>query len=353
MTTVTIRVLQAMAGAEQGGAEAFFERLVIALHRAGVQQHVLIRRNPERAERLRAAGLTPIELPFGGALDFSTKRQFAKEIAKFKPHVVMTWMNRATAMCPKGDFVHVARLGGYYDLKYYRSCDHLIGNTEDIVNYLVREGWPAEKAHYVPNFVDADPAVEPMPRAAHWTPNTAPLVVAMGRLHENKAFDTLIKAMGRVPNAYLWLAGDGPEREALEHLAQVEGIKPRTRFLGWQEDVSPLLAAADLFVCPSRHEPLGNVVLEAWACGTPVVAADSQGPGMLIDHGHTGILVPVDDVAAMAQGIAWMLDNPDAAGEMAAAGRAVFEQSYSAATVIARYQAFFHQVVAEAGLAEA
>ncbi|MGE4528110.1 MAG: glycosyltransferase [Rhodospirillaceae bacterium] len=350
---MTIRVLQAMAGAEQGGAEAFFERLVGALHRAGVQQHVLIRRNAERAARLREAGLAPIELPFGGAFDFTTKRQFAREIGKFKPHVVMTWMNRATAMCPAGDFVHVARLGGYYDLKYYRSCDHLIGNTEDIVNYLVREGWPAERAHYVPNFVEVDPQAAPMSRAAHYTPNTAPLVVAMGRLHENKAFDTLIKAMARVPNAYLWLAGDGPQRAALEQMAQVEGIKPRTRFLGWQKEVSPLLAAADLFVCPSRHEPLGNVVLEAWACGTPVVAADAQGPGMLIDHGRNGLLVPVDDVASMAQAIGWMLGNPDSAAEMAAAGRAAFEENYSSEIVIGRYRAFFDQVVAAAGIPDA
>lgn len=341
---MTMRVLQAMAGAEQGGAEAFFERLVIALHRDGLQQSVLIRRNPARAERLRAAGLTPVELPFGGALDFSTKRAFARELARFKPHVAMTWMNRATSMCPKGDFTHVARLGGYYDLKYYRSCDHLIGNTPDIVNYLVREGWAADRAHYVPNFVDVDPDAPPMSRAEHWTPPNAPLVVAMGRLHENKAFDTLIKAMARVPNAYFWLAGDGPEKEALEKLALAEGIKPRTRFLGWQEDVSPLLAAADLFVCPSRHEPLGNVVLEAWARGTPVVAADAQGPGMLIDHGRNGLLVPVDDPGAMAQAIAWMLDNPDASAAMAQAGREAFAKDYSAPIVISRYRAFFEQV---------
>lgn len=350
---MTVRVLQAMAGAEQGGAEAFFERLVCALHRDGLQQHVLIRRNPARAERLKAAGLTPVELPFGGAFDFTTKRQFAREIARFKPHVVMTWMNRASAMCPKGNFVHVARLGGYYDLKYYQGCDHLIGNTPDIVNYLVREGWPQDRAHYVPNFAEVHPDTPPMSRAAHYTPHHAPLVVAMGRLHENKAFDVLIKAMTRVPDAYLWLAGDGPEREKLEALALIEGIKPRTRFLGWQQDVSPLLAAADVFVCPSRHEPLGNVVLEAWALGKPVVAADAQGPGMLIDHGRNGLLVPVDDPGALAQGIAWMLGNPDDARAMAAAGQASYMQDYSSRVVIDRYRRFFESVVAATEPAEA
>lgn len=348
---MTIRVMQAMAGAEHGGAEAFFERLVIALHRDGLHQHVLIRRNPARAERLRAAGLIPVELPFGGAFDFTTKRQFAREIAKFKPHVVMTWMNRASLMCPKGDFVHLARLGGYYDLKYYRGCDHLIGNTPDIVDYLVREGWEADRAHYVPNFAEVDTDATPMSRAAHYTPQHAPLVVALGRLHENKAFDVLLRAISKVPDAYLWLAGDGPEREKLEAMALSLGIKPRTRFLGWQDDVSPLLAAADVFVCPSRHEPLGNVVLEAWARGAPVVAAEAQGPGMLIDHGKTGLLVPVDDAAAMSQAIAWMLSNRDAAQEMAAAGKAAFDAEFRAPVVISRYRQLFESLAAStAGL---
>ncbi len=345
---MTLRILQAMAGAPQGGAEAFFERLVSALHTHGVQQHVIIRKNQDRAERLRSVGLNPVELPFGGFFDFTTRRKFLNEIKKFQPHVVMTWMNRASGMCPKGDFVHVARLGGYYDLKYYNNCDHLIGNTEDIVSYLVREGWPAERAHYVPNFVHVSPDVAPEPRAKHWTPENAPLIVAMGRLHENKAFDTLIKAVARVPDAYLWLAGEGPEREALEALAQSEGIKPRTRFLGWRNDVLPLLSAADLFVCPSRHEPLGNVVLEAWAQGAPILAADSQGPGMLIDHGRTGLLVPVDDVKSMAQGISWMLENPEARTEMANAAQAEYTRHYSEDVVIDRYRDFFAKVTRSA-----
>jgi len=342
-----------MAGAEHGGAEAFFERLVVALHHHGVHQHVLIRENTDRAERLRKEGLLPVELPFGGAFDFSTKRGFNREIKKFQPHVVMTWMNRATSMCPAGAFMHVARLGGYYDLKYYRSCDHLIGNTPDIVNYLVREGWPAEAAHYVPNFVHVNKVSAPVKRSTYWTPEHASLIVAMGRLHENKAFDTLIKAMGRVPNAYLWLAGDGPEREKLEALALAEGVKPRIRFLGWQDNVADLLAAADVFVCPSRHEPLGNVVLEAWAQGVPILAADSQGPGMLIDHGTNGMLVPVDDAMSMAQGLTWMLENPEASAEMAKQGHATFAKDFSEGVVIEQYCNFFRQVSADLLLSSA
>ncbi len=169
-----MRVMQVMAGAEYGGAEAFFTRLVIALRRARLHQRVIIRTNARRAEQLRQGGLEPVELAFRGALDLSAKLSLRREVASFKPDVVMTWMNRATAMAPAGNFVHVARLGGYYDLKYYQKCDHLVGNTVDIVDYLAGQGWPAEKAHYLPNFVSAEPAPA-VAREGLYTPPDAPL----------------------------------------------------------------------------------------------------------------------------------------------------------------------------------
>ena len=341
-----MRVLQAMAGAPHGGAEDFFMRLVPALHRVGIQQLVIIRRHQERAAALREVGIEPVELPFGGALDIITPLSLRREIRGFKPHIVMTWMNRATHQCPQGNFVHVSRLGGYYDLKYYQKCDHLIGNTEDIRDYLITEGWPAERAHYLPNFADETQA-DPVPRNSLFTPANGKLVLALGRLHVNKAFDVLLKAMTRLPDVYLWLAGEGPERRALEAMAERLGVKPRVRFLGWREDVPALLAACDVLVCPSRHEPLGNVVLEAWAQRRPVVAADSVGPGMLIRHMENGILIPVDDAEGLADGIHAVFDDDDLRESLARNGRAAFEADYSEAVVVRRYVDFFERLMAE------
>ena len=138
---MTIRLLQAMAGAEHGGAEAFFERLALALQKAGaVEQKVVIRANARRAAHLRAGGVDVAELPFGGALDLRTRLGFRWAVRRFQPQVVLTWMNRATRFCPRGPFVHVGRLGGYYDLKYYRRCGHLIGNTPDIRDWILGQG---------------------------------------------------------------------------------------------------------------------------------------------------------------------------------------------------------------------
>ena len=340
-----VRVLQAMAGAKYGGAEAFFLRLVTALHKAGLEQRVLLRPHADRVSVLRDSGMEVMELPFGGAFDFSTHFGFRRNVKEFAPDIVMSWMNRATRFVPpsKGRFVHVARLGGYYNLKYYRHCDHLIGNTRDIVDYLIKEGWPADRAHYLPNFVAAH-RQPPVDRKALYTPNTAPLIVALGRLHPNKAFDTLLSALARVPDAYLWLAGEGPDRAALVKQAEDLGIKPRVRFLGWRDDVPALLAAADLFVCPSRHEPLGNVVLEAWAQGLPVVAADSLGPGTLIEHQHNGLLVPVDDVAAMAEAMEYVLEDATIAETLARNGHATFKAEFTEQAVVEQYLRFFRAI---------
>jgi len=339
-----MRILQAMAGAEFGGAEAFFVRLVIALRRAGVEQRVVIRENPSRASLLRAGGIEPLELPFGGALDWQTSRSLKKEISAFKPDIVLTWMNRATLMCPQGDFVHLARLGGYYDLKYYQKCDHLLGNTADIISYLGKQGWPEDRAHYLPNFVSAADA-KPLLRKHFFTPDTVPLILGLGRLHENKAFDVLLKALARVPNAYLWIAGDGPLREDLDKLSEKLAVKPRVRFLGWRDDVPALMKTSDLLVCPSRHEPLGNVVIEAWAQNLPVVAADSYGPGTLIKNLESGVLVPVDDEISMAKAIRMTLEDGDLRKLIVRRGRAAYDTKFTEQIVVGRYMELLDKVL--------
>ncbi|MBL6957822.1 MAG: glycosyltransferase [Rhodospirillales bacterium] len=339
-----MRVLQAMAGADFGGAEAFFTRLAIGFNRAGLDQQVVIRSNRRRADVLRRGGVDPIEMKFGGRLDIGTPLALKRLIKSYKPDIVLTWMNRATRMCPKGDFVHLGRLGGYYDLKYYQKCDHLIGNTQDIAEYLAKEGWPAERAHYLPNFV-AEEETGPVERGDFFTPKGSPLLLALGRLHTNKAFDVLLDALARLPDAYLWIAGEGPERAALESQAEKLAVKPRVRFLGWRDDTAALLATADVFICPSRHEPLGNVVLEAWAQRVPVVAADSLGPGILIEHMESGVLAPVDDPISLANGIDAVLEDRNLRERIVDNGYAAYRENFTEAAVVDQYLEFFRQVL--------
>ncbi len=354
MTTVSetggqidgLRVLQTLAGADKGGAERHFVRLAIALHRVGLQQHVVMRNHPKAVAQLRDAGLAVTLAPFGGTFDFSTKRLIRTVAAAFRPQIALSYMSRATRLTPRGPYLLTARLGGYYDLKYYRHADHLVGITPDLVDYFVREGWPRERATVIPNFVEDTP-VAPLPRERFDTPADVPLVVAVGRLHENKAFDTLIEAVSRLENAWLWLAGEGPLRAALEAQAAAAGIAGRIRFLGWQDDPLPAIAAADVYVVPSRHEPLGSVVLEGWVARRPMVAAASQGPNWLIESGETGLLVPIDAPQAMAEAIGSLLTDPQRAERLAQQGRAAFEAGFTEAAAVRRYLELFQRLAAE------
>lgn len=321
-----------MAGARSGGAELFFERLTAALHRAGETVLPVIRRDPARADRLRETGLAPAELPFGGVLDVATRPGLGRKLREFGPEIAVAWMSRAAASLPRGNWVTAGRLGGYYDLRYYRRCDHLIGNTRGIVAWIREQGWPQEHVHYLPNFA-------PDLLGAGWAPRRpGRTVLALGRLHRNKGFDLLVRALPALPGVHAVIAGEGPERRRLEHLARSLGVADRVDLPGWRTDHVALLASCDVLVCPSRLEPLGNVIMEAFSAARPVVAAAVAGPLELIDPGRTGLLVPPEDPARLAAAIRTMLEDQALAAQLAAAGRAVWQAQYAEAPVVARWR---------------
>ena len=337
------RVLQCIAGAEHGGAETFFVSLVLALHDAGLEQRIVMRPNVLRRARLEKGGISALELPFGGAFDFRTGRALKREAEDFKADIVLSWMNRASIRCPKGAYIRAGRLGGYYDLKYYKTCDWLIGITPDIVEHMVKGGWSRERAIYLPNFANAE-AAPPVPRGSLSTPKHAPLLFSLGRLHPAKGFDVLLAALTQIPGAYLWLAGEGPSKAELEALAESLGVASRVRFLGWREDKAALFAAADVAIFPSRYEPFGTVTLEAWAYGTPLVVAASAGPAGVIADEKDALLVPIEDADALARAINRLLDDPSLAAALVANGRATFEANFTPSAVVRRYLDFFERI---------
>jgi glycosyltransferase involved in cell wall biosynthesis len=343
-----MRIMPLLAGASQGGAETFFVDLCAALARAGAAPHPVIRPRPEREAALRRAGMTVRTAPFGQWLDTRTAGVLRRAVAEVEPDVVLAFMNRAAAWMPAGPHLKIARLGGYYDLKYYRRCDHLVCITPDIRDHVVRAGWPPDRAHVLRNFatVDADP---PADRAALDTPPDAPVVLVTARLHPSKGIDTLLRALRAVPEAVLWVAGDGPERTALQRLAAHLGVAARVRFLGWRHDRGALYRAADIAVVPSRHEPFGTVNLEAWAYARPLVTTDAPGPAGLVRPETDALMVPREDAAALADALRRVLAEPQLAARLAAAGRARYTAGFDETAGVARYLELLRDLAANRG----
>ena len=344
MTASPIRVAQCMAGAEYGGAENFYTRLVAALgEEPSIEQRAFTRANSFRVGRLEKAGVPVSTFRFGSMFNIVGNERYRKALKQFQPDIVLTYMNRASTLTPRGDYKLVCRLGHYYNLKYYRHADYWIGISRGICRHLIEGGMPEDRVFYIPNFAD-ESAVEPIARDSFDTPTDVPLLLAAGRLHVNKGFDILIQALAQVPDAILWLAGDGPERNALQKLAEQQGVASRVRFLGWRNDVAALMRTADQFICPSRHEGLGSIVMESWLHGCPIVATNSQGPGELIEDGVTGLVTPIDEVAPLGAAIRQLIEDESLAKALASCARDHYEHYFSKAVITEHYRQLFHQL---------
>jgi glycosyltransferase involved in cell wall biosynthesis len=338
-----MKVVQFMIGSH-GGAERFYVKLLAALRDHGLDQHAIHNDHRRFGEDVRAAGVPTTAIPFAKGVDREGRRRYREALAEIKPDIVVHWMNRAARRAELGTHINVGRLGGFYPVRYYWRCDHLIANTPGIHDDIIGQGWPAYAAHMISNFGELAPQPAAS-RASLGVPDDAFLLLAMGRFDLWKSFDVLICAMKHLPEqVVLCLAGDGAPMPEFKALAASEGVADRVRFLGWRDDQAALLGACDLCVVPSFHEPLGNVILEAWSLKVPVVAAASEGPSWLIDHGETGLLCEKLNPADMAAKIGETRDNPALLRAIAEKGHARWAASFSREVICRQYIDFFNEI---------
>jgi glycosyltransferase involved in cell wall biosynthesis len=347
-----MKILQIMAGAGRGGAETAFVDITTALHEAGETIEIVTRANDIRVPALRAAGIIVHTLPFGGRVDVFTRWRLRSIIKKFKPDIVQTWMARAAWKTPSWDasmniprYSHVARLGGYYKLKYFTSAGHFVTNTPDIRRYLVENGIAPDAITHINNFAPEEISHNPLKRSDFGTPQDAPLLAALGRLHPNKAFDTLIRSMAALPGVYLWIAGEGPERGALEKLIAELNLGDRVKLLGWRSDRADLLAAADICVIPSRHEPFGNVFIQAWAQKIPLVTTASEGPSQYVQDGKDALVTPVDDAEMLSKTIARLVADKDLQKQLVENGHGRYLAEFTKENTVRAYLELYHALV--------
>jgi glycosyltransferase involved in cell wall biosynthesis len=162
-----------------------------------------------------------------------------------------------------------------------------------------------------------------------------PVILSVARLAEQKGQRDLIRAMVRLAESaresVLVLVGDGPDRSFLEALARDISLR-RVVFAGNQDDPLPWLAAADVFVLPSLYEGLPGALIEAMAAGLPCIATDIPGNRDLIKDGQTGLLVPVNNFAALADAIKRIVSDPELALRCAQAGYELVAREFDEST---------------------
>jgi glycosyltransferase involved in cell wall biosynthesis len=176
--------------------------------------------------------------------------------------------------------------------------------------------------------------------------------VSVGRLVPEKGHRDLLEAAallirdGRVPNLRVHLLGDGPLRSELKSLADAQGIAEVIDFVGFHENPVAYLTRCDVFCLPSLNEGMPGALLEAMACGIPVVASDCQsGPRELLRDGQFGQLVPVRDPLQLATALCNVARSPETARAAALEARRYVETACSAPAVTRRFEALFESAV--------
>jgi glycosyltransferase involved in cell wall biosynthesis len=193
--------------------------------------------------------------------------------------------------------------------------------------------------------------LQPLPE-----PHGAPTVAFVGRLLKDKGIHTLIRAhrllRQRNSNAQLLIAGT-PDPANPASVSQTEaagwGREPGITWLGHVDDIGALWARAHIAVLPSRREGLPKSLLEAAACGRPMIAADVPGCREIVIPDETGLLVPFDDAAALADAIDTLAAAPDLRARYGAAARKLAVERFSAGTISRQTVDLYRQLVGRGG----
>jgi len=225
----------------------------------------------------------------------------------------------------------------------YACAHHVVANAGAVATRLRAEGVRASRISVIPNGLDLSRF---HPRSGGAASRTVAMVA---NLRPGKGHDTLIDAaalvLSRFPDARFELIGGGTERAALEARAVERGVAHAVAFLGHVEDVPARLAQAAVFALPSESEAFPNAVLEAMACGLPVVASSVGGIREVVQHGETGFLVSPRDPQALADRICGLFTQPTMATAWGARGRALVEARYSFDRMVGSFTTLYDQAL--------
>ncbi len=230
-----------------------------------------------------------------------------------------------------------------------RRADKVISVSKATAQWLVdkRKVNPG-KVMIIPYGVNLDkfnPSVKSVTRQSIGLSENDIIIGQVSRLNEQKGHTYLIDAapaiIAKQPHVKFVLVGDGPLRADLEQQIKANGVEDHFKLLGFRQDVHEILPLFDVFTLPSLYEGLPNVVLEAMACGLPVVATPVDGTKEAVIDSETGILVPVGDVKELAENLLKVISNNDLKSKLGTAGRKRVEDEFSLDGQVKKFETLY------------
>jgi glycosyltransferase involved in cell wall biosynthesis len=300
----------------------------------------------------------------------SSLREFARLLRQLKPHVIVThsssdsWIAAVATRMPssRAAIVRTRHLStpvapGILNRWLYGSVPARVVTTGEAIraHLIERLSLNPDKVVSVPTGADVS-RFQPGDRAASRThlglADGGPIVGIVATLRSWKGHRFLISAMSdpRLAAARLVIVGDGPQDAALRDQAAASGVGTRIIFAGQQEDVAPWLQAFDIFVLPSTgNEGVPQALMQAMATGLPVVTTAVGAIPELVRDGETGLIVPPENVDALAEAIGRLLADKKLAARLGAAGVEYVSKSFTANSMLDNMEAIFYDAVRASG----
>ncbi len=270
-------------------------------------------------------------LPCAGQLDRRTMSQIRTMVSEHRIDIVHAHGYKADfyaylALCCAGvplvstchtwkDTDFKDRVYGMVDRMVLRRFSAIAVVSDELRATLLHAGFKPRRLHLIPNGIDVTPFQQAAAvRNVAGGLSRPPRIGLIGRLSPEKGVDIFLRAAAvaiqRYPEAQFLIAGDGPERAALELLSAQLGVAGHVRFLGRSDAMAELFASLDVVVSASREEGLPITLLEAMASARPIVATTVGEVPTVLDQGRAGVLVPPEDQRALADAILALLDDP-------------------------------------------
>jgi glycosyltransferase involved in cell wall biosynthesis len=359
-----VRILFIIPTLDRHGAEKQLSLLAPGLARKGFDVHVCaLTRGGPYEQLLRAAGISVTVLGKRGKLDPRTFWRLKRVIAAFQPEVVQTMIFAANAYGRAAAIAAgVPRVFGgercvdpwkrwhqlAIDRYLAKRSEAIVVNSQGIADFYASKGIAADKFRVIPNGIgpiSSSDCTRAQLLAELGLPQGARLIGAVNRLWPQKRIKDVIWAADLLKvvrdDVHLLVIGDGPHKARLLRYRDQVQIADRVHFLGARDDVPRLMAHFDCLWLASAYEGQSNAIMEAMACGVPVVASDIPGNRDLVVHGETGYLTPIGDRAAIARHTNRLLDDSALAERLGRAGQMRIAQEFSVDKMVSAYAALY------------